>query len=156
MSGFGGTVKLTGESEYRKALSDITSNLKVLNSEMKVITSQYDRNDKSVENLSRQNVTLNKRVEEQKQKVEILKKALADAELKELAKVLIADVEREYKDYNAFLKSRGQSAGEMKKNSVITELKAYALEKGYGFDEDEWGKAIDDLVTFTRNVNAKT
>ena len=83
-------------------------------------------------------------------------KAFAYAELKELAKVLIADVEREYKDYNAFLKSRGQSAGEMKKNSVITELKAYALEKGYGFDEDEWGKAIDDLVTFTRNVNAKT
>lgn len=82
-------------------------------------------------------------------------KALADAELKELAKVLIADVEREYKDYNAFLKSHGKSAGEKKKATVITELKAYALEKGYGFDEDEWSKVIDDLVTFTRNVNAK-
>ena len=35
MAGFGGSVKLTGESEYRKALGLITSNLKVLNIEIK-------------------------------------------------------------------------------------------------------------------------
>ena len=80
MSGFGGTVKLTGESEYRKALSEITSNLKVLNSEMKTITSQYDRNDKSVENLSQQNDVLNKKIEEQEKKVSLLKDALKQSE----------------------------------------------------------------------------
>lgn len=80
MSSFGGTVKLTGESEYQKALRGITDNLKVLNSEMKTITSQYDRNDKSTSNLSQQNTVLNKKIEEQKQKVELLKKALSDAE----------------------------------------------------------------------------
>ena len=80
MAGFGGTVKLTGESEYKKALADITGNLKVLNSEMKVVTSQYDRNDKSTENLSQQNEVLNKKIAEQKEKVDILSKALADAE----------------------------------------------------------------------------
>ena len=48
---FGGTVKLTGESEYQKALSGITDNLKVLNSEMKVVTSQYDKNDNSSQKL---------------------------------------------------------------------------------------------------------
>ena len=80
MSSFGGTVKLTGESEYQKALRGITDNLKVLNSEMKTITSQYDRNDKSTGNLSQQNTVLNKKIEEQKQKVEILKNALRDAE----------------------------------------------------------------------------
>ena len=77
MSSFGGTVKLTGESEYRKALGEITSNLKVLNSEMKTVTSQYDKNDKSVENLSSQNEVLNKKIEEQEKKVAILKEALA-------------------------------------------------------------------------------
>lgn len=41
-TGFGGTVKLTGESEYRRALSNISNNLRVLSSEMKVVTSQYD------------------------------------------------------------------------------------------------------------------
>ena len=76
MSSFGGTVKLTGESEYRKALSEISSNLKVLNSEMKTVTSQYDKNDKSVENLSSQNEVLNKKIAEQEKKVGILKDAL--------------------------------------------------------------------------------
>ena len=80
MAGFGGTVKLTGESAYKKALADITGNLNVLNSEMKVVTSQYDRNDKSTENLSQQNEVLNKKIAEQKEKVDILSKALADAE----------------------------------------------------------------------------
>ena len=80
MAGFGGTVKLTGETEYQKALRGITENLTVLSSEMKVVSSQYDKNDKSVDNLTSQNEVLNKKIDEQKQKVEILKKALSDAE----------------------------------------------------------------------------
>ena len=79
MSSFGGTVKLTGESEYRAALKEISSNLKVLNSEMKAVTSEYDRNDKSVSNLSAQNDVLNRKIEEQENKVSILKDALTKA-----------------------------------------------------------------------------
>ena len=80
MTSFGGTIKLQGESEYKKALSEITGNLKVLNSEMKVVTSQYDRNDKSAESLSSQNDVLNKKIDEQQSKVDILTKALKEAE----------------------------------------------------------------------------
>ena len=76
MSSFGGTVKLTGESEYRAALKEISSNMKVLNSELKAATSAYDKNDKSVENLTAQNTVLNKKIEEQENKVSILKQAL--------------------------------------------------------------------------------
>ena len=77
MSSFGGTVKLTGESEYKKALAEISGNLKVLGSEMKAVSTQYDKNDKSVENLSGQNEVLNKQIAEQEKKVSILKEALA-------------------------------------------------------------------------------
>ena len=45
MAGFGGAVKLTGESEYRAALKQITQNLKEVSSEMKVVTSLYGKND---------------------------------------------------------------------------------------------------------------
>lgn len=79
MSKFGGTVKLTGESEYRKALDDIAGNLKVLGSEMKAVTSQYDKNDKSVENLSGQNNVLTKQIQEQKDKLKILSETLKTA-----------------------------------------------------------------------------
>lgn len=78
-STFGGTVKLTGESEYQRALKGITSNLTVLSSEMKIVTSQYDKNDKSVSNLSQQNSVLTKKIEEQKSKVNILTQALEDS-----------------------------------------------------------------------------
>lgn len=80
MSSFGGTVKLTGESEYKSALTSITNSLKMLNSEMKVVTSQYDKNDTSVDNLSQQNEVLNKKLIEQQSKVGVLTSALAQAE----------------------------------------------------------------------------
>lgn len=76
---FGGTIKLQGESEYRKALSEITSNLKVLSSEMKVVTSQYSGNANSLKSLGSQNEVLNKKIAEQKEKVNILTKALEES-----------------------------------------------------------------------------
>ena len=79
MSSFGGTVKLTGESEYKKALNEITGSLKVLNSEMKLVSSAYDKNNASATDLQSANQTLNKKLEEQKEKVNILKNALEDA-----------------------------------------------------------------------------
>ena len=79
MSSFGGTVKLNGESEYKQALKEIATNLKVLNSEMKAITSEYDSNDKSAENLSAQNEVLTKKIEEQQKKVGVLSEALENS-----------------------------------------------------------------------------
>ena len=70
---FGGTVKLTGESEYTKALKTITSNLTVMASEMKVVSSQFDKNDKSVQAITSRNNVLNKEIEEGNKKF-ILKK----------------------------------------------------------------------------------
>ena len=80
MAGFGGTVKLTGENAYKKALAEITGNLKVLNSQMRLVTSAYDKNDNSTAKLSKQNDVLNKKIAEQQDKLSILKQALSDAE----------------------------------------------------------------------------
>lgn len=46
--GFGGAVKLTGESEYRRALKSTTDNLTVLSSEMKVVNSLYDKSGNKI------------------------------------------------------------------------------------------------------------
>ena len=45
---FGGSVKLTGESEYRRALQQITSELKVMSSQMQIVTATNGKNDTSV------------------------------------------------------------------------------------------------------------
>lgn len=73
MAGFGGAVKLTGESEYRKALQRITQNLKEVTAEMNVVSSSYDKNDKSAKALSAQSEVLTKKLSEQTNKLTTLK-----------------------------------------------------------------------------------
>lgn len=74
---FGGSVKLTGESEYRRALSQITQNLREVSSQMKVVSSSFDANDKSTEALTAKEEVLNKQLDEQNKKLDILKKQYA-------------------------------------------------------------------------------
>lgn len=73
MAGFGGAVKLTGESEYKAALKAITQNLKEVSSEMKVVTSLYGKNDTSIAALTAKQDVLNKKLTEQKNKLDLLK-----------------------------------------------------------------------------------
>ena len=56
---FGGSIKLTGESEYRKALTQITQNLKVVSAEMKATTTAFESGDKSVDELARDLIRYN-------------------------------------------------------------------------------------------------
>lgn len=78
MAGFGGAVKLTGESEYRKALKNITQNLREVTSEMKLVSAQYSKNDTSTQALTAKSEALNKKLEVQKDKVSLLKKQYAE------------------------------------------------------------------------------
>ena len=73
MAGFGGAVKLTGESEYRKALQAITQELKEVDSELKLVASQYDKNDSSQEALEASAEALSKKLSTQAEKVKVLK-----------------------------------------------------------------------------------
>lgn len=76
---FGLKIGLEGEKEFKKALSEINQSFKVLGSEMKVVSSQFDKNDNSVQALTARNQVLNKEIEAQKQKIETLRAALANS-----------------------------------------------------------------------------
>lgn len=77
-SSFGGTVKLKGESEYKKALSQIAQNLKNVSSEIKLVTSSFDKNDTSVQATIAKQRVLTKQLLEQSEKLNILKRRYAD------------------------------------------------------------------------------
>lgn len=146
MAGFGGTVKLTGESEYKKALADITGNLKVLNSEMKVVTSQYDRNDKSTENLSQQNEVLNKKIAEQKEKVDILSKALADAEQEtgknsSTSQKWQTELNNAQAELNKLVKNVNDNEKAMEQSADATEENAESIED-FGKEADKSGESV--------------
>ena len=76
---FGLKIGLEGEKEFKKALTEINQSFKVLGSEMKVVQSQFDKNDNSVEALTARNQVLNKEIDAQKQKIETLRQALTNA-----------------------------------------------------------------------------
>lgn len=76
---FGLKIGVEGEKEFKKALSDINSQFKVLGSEMKLATSQFDKNESSVESLTSKNEVLTKQIDAQKDKIETLRKALENA-----------------------------------------------------------------------------
>lgn len=79
-STFGGTVKLTGESEYRKALRDITSNLKEVSSELKLTNAQFTSGDKTVKDTKMAYSNMNTTIQEQKEKINSLRTSLSEAE----------------------------------------------------------------------------
>ena len=76
---FGLKIGLEGEKEFKKSLAEINNSFKVLGSEMKLVDSQFDKNDKSAEALTARNQVLNKEIDQQKQKIETLRSALANA-----------------------------------------------------------------------------
>lgn len=89
-------------------------------------------------------------------------KAQAEAEIKtaelameQAAKSFIADAEITYKTVDEMLKARNESAGSLKKETVLAKLRTYAIEKGYTLDVAVWSDKIDELVKFTKIVNAK-
>lgn len=79
-SSFGGAIKLTGESEYRKALRDITSNLREVSSELKLTNTQFASGDKTVKETKTAYTNMNNTVQQQKEKINTLRTALAEAE----------------------------------------------------------------------------
>ena len=76
---FGLKIGLEGEREFKKSLAEINNSFKVLGSEMKLVDSQFDKNDKSAEALTARNQVLNKEIDQQKQKIDTLRSALANA-----------------------------------------------------------------------------
>ena len=76
---FGLKIGLEGEREFKKSLAEINNSFKVLGSERKQVDSQFDKNDKSTEAFTARNQVLNKEIDQQKQKIETLRSALANA-----------------------------------------------------------------------------
>ena len=70
---------LSGEKEYKDAIAKIGDSMKVLNSEMRKVESEYIKNADSVDALKAKSEVFSKKIGEQKSKIEITRKALEEA-----------------------------------------------------------------------------
>lgn len=80
--------------------------------------------------------------------------AEAELDLNKKMQDAVQDEEKALQTFDAFAKQNGTSLGAMKRDNVLNKLQAYALSKGYNFDAEKWGAAIDAFVAVTKVVNA--
>lgn len=72
----GPRIGIDGEKEFRDSINKITTEMKTLGTEMRLVTSEFDENADSQEALSKKNEVLGKQIEAQKKKLELLKDML--------------------------------------------------------------------------------
>lgn len=143
MASFGGAVKLVGESEYRAALRNITQNLKEVSSELKLVSSQYDNNDTSIEALTAKQTALTHRLEEQKSKLSVLREQYEKMgseyqQNKEKHEQLIASYNREKSELERIGRELGTTSPEYKQQAeVVAKLKEQVDKSTTANDQNE-------------------
>lgn len=143
MASFGGAVKLQGESAYRAALRNITQNLKEVSSELKLVSSQYDKNDTSIEALTAKQTALTHRLEEQKSKLSVLREQYEKMggeyqQNKEKHEQLVASYNREKSELERIGRELGTTSPEYKKQAdVVEKLKEQVDKSTTANDQNE-------------------
>lgn len=158
MSGFGGAVKLTGESEYRRALSQITQNLREVSSEMKVVSSAFDKNDNSVQALTAKQTVLNEKLTQQVAKLNTLKAeyaAMASQMSSQTAKhnELVQTYQNESKKLEEIGKTLGTTSKEYKEQEAkVAKLREEVVQSTAAQDANE--KSMSKLRVEMNNAQA--
>ena len=161
MSGFGGAVKLTGESEYRRALAQITQSLKTVASEMQVVSSSYNNNDKSLSTLKSKQEALNGVLEKQKNVLAQATSAYTSfkAKVDEQGRVhndLVQKYENEKKKLEELEKTEGKASDAYKNQQKVVEDLAHDVAKStdaYQANQNALGKLETQMNNAQVTVN---
>ena len=146
-SSFGGTVKLTGESEYVKALRNINSNLKAVSSELKLASTEFTNNGEKIGDLRIKNDTLNKKLQEEQNIVKTCANAIKDF------------TEQQTKNKNEIDKLKNtliteqQTLEKMKNSTTATSSEISKQEKVIADLEKELSKAETGYDNNNRKIN---
>mgnify|MGYP000141868642 CR=1 FL=1 len=144
---FGGKIELTGESEYRQALTKISQNLRVVSAEMKATSTGFASGDKSTKDLTNASKTLNEALSKQKSALESLKKDMAEmqskyAEAEAKHSKLVSTYEKEKSKLAELESTLGKSSTEYaKQEKVVASL------------ESEVAKSTTEFNKYTKNLN---
>lgn len=156
MASFGGAVKLTGESAYRAALRNITQNLKEVSSELKLVSSQYDKNDTSIEALTDKQAVLTHRLEEQKSKLSVLREQYEKMgseyqQSKEKHEQLISSYNKEKSELERIGRELGTTSPEYKKQAEVVANMKEQVEKST-LANDQNGRSMSKMRTQMNNA----
>lgn len=158
MAGFGGAVKLTGADEYKKALNQISQNLKVVSAEMKATSTSFEAGDKSEKELEATTNELNASLNAQKEALNTLKSELSKitAEYQENKKQhddLLKQYDEEKEKLDSIGKTLGTSSEEYKaQEKVVAELNGEVEKSASALESQE--KSINNMRIQTANAES--
>jgi len=150
----GAKIVLEGEKEYKQAINNCNSAIRVLKSELKAVSAEYANNANSLEALRAKNDVLTKQQEEQEKKLALLRGAL------EKATQLYGENSEQVKEWQ--IKLNNAYAELQKINRELSENERYLREAENSTDKtaksiDQFGKKIKDASNetedFGRNVD---
>ena len=158
MAGLGGAIKLKGESEYQRALKQIKQNLREVSSEMKAVSSSFDKNDNSTSALNAKSQVLNKTLDAQKQKLKTLQSQYADFSAKMAQQTanhekLVNTYNNEKKKLEELGKTLGTSSKEYQDQKAKVEQLAQAVSKS-SKNQDANAKAMSEMRVQMNNAQA--
>ena len=141
----GPRIGIDGEKEFRQNLKQISQQIKTLGTEMKAVTSAFDANDKSQENLAKQADVLNREI------------ALQETRLKEIQRAL--DYARKNYDENSNEVQRWQQT----LNNATTDLNKMRKQlsdvedelNDTGDESDDASDSIDDVGDSAEDSSSK-
>lgn len=92
----GPKIGVDGYAQYRKQIDGIIQQSKELSSEMKMVTSAFDKNDKSQEKLSAQMSVLNKQIQNQNSRLDLISQKYSESQkrMEELRKALDQTIQK--------------------------------------------------------------
>lgn len=156
MASFGGAVKLQGESAYRAALRNITQNLKEVSSELKLVSSQYGKNDTSIEALTAKQTVLTHKLEEQKSKLSTLREQYEKMggeyqQNKEKHEQLVSSYNKEKSELERIGRELGTSSSEYKQQAAVVDQLKEQVEKST-LANDQNTRAMSRMRTQMNNA----
>lgn len=82
-------------------------------------------------------------------------KAKADLDIQNQIATLVSLAEKNYASLDVAMKKLGESAGQFKKEKVMSDLRDFCDEKGYAFEKQKLSESVDKYVANTKEVNVK-
>ena len=128
----GPKIGIDGESEYRKQLNGIIDQAKLLDSEMKKVTSAFDENDNAQENLTQQMEVLQKQMDNQRRKIELLSEyqEKATQKMRDAAKA-VEEARKEYGENSTELQKAQREYEQTEKAVQQTTIQINKSETAY-------------------------
>ena len=141
----GAEIRLEGEKDFKRAVSSINSDLRVLGSELKKTESEYKGNENSVSALAAKSEQFTKIAEAQRQKIEVLQKAVEKSREKyttagqnvEKYRNELADAEKELDRLKHSEDATTDEVQEQEKAVAELTKKLETAEKGYATAEKQ-------------------